>query len=764
MDGSAQFRLLFSFLTRALVLSVHRAAAQAPVPQRSLPYPWSLTVADVIGLTSFGYPDEVNVRSPSGERIAVIVRHGDMARNLVISTVVVFQQQQLFTTPRMDTVATLASASNRPAISRLRWLADNRTIAFLGERGEQGDTLSQVYTVDTDTRQLTQRTHHPTAVTAFDIGEGGHPLLYTALPPPTDTSEYVTQRRHGFVLRPTQFLGDIIAGQWAVKPTFISELFLTRREGEEPARLPSPADSGYSICWDSYLSLSPTGTTALLACKPRIVPSEWAQYHDLFIRELVEKGAAWPQYVVLDLVHGNLKPLMNVPTIYPPFAGPVIPWAPDGHAVVLGNTFLPLNVTDARERRWRTEHRAVVEVDVRTLEVTVITREDSLLAVRWEGATNTVELARGGGVEPRYLDASPRVRYRKTDTGWQRIATSRQAVSQAAPAVVVEQGMNTSPRLVAVAPATGARRVLFDPNPGLLERFRFGREQVVHWTSPAGARWDGGLYLPPDYDTRQRYPLVIQTHGFDSTLFVPDGPFPTANAAQAMAGIGMIVLQIGDSYEGLSVQVTPREGPAFREGIEAAIDHLDSLRLIDPSRVGLIGFSRTCYHVLYTLTHSRYPIAAAVVTDGIDFSYLQHLLFHQNALAEFDAINGGEPWGKNFDMWRERAPGFNLNRVTSPLRLEAIGLSSVLEEWEPYAGLLLQHKPVELFVIPEGSHVLVKPWERLASSQGNVDWFRFWLKGEEDPDPTKAEQYARWRELRKLQQQQRATDTTAARN
>jgi len=88
------------------------------------------------------------------------------------------------------------------------------------------------------------------------------------------------------------------------------------------------------------------------------------------------------------------------------------------------------------------------------------------------------------------------------------------------------------------------------------------------------------------------------------------------------------------------------------------------------------------------------------------------------------------------------------------VRLEAIGLASVLFEWEPYAGLLLQQKPVELFVIPEGTHLLVKPWERLASAQGNVDWFRFWLKGEEDPDPAKAEQYARWRELRKLQAHQ----------
>jgi len=205
------------------------------------------------------------------------------------------------------------------------------------------------------------------------------------------------------------------------------------------------------------------------------------------------------------------------------------------------------------------------------------------------------------------------------------------------------------------------------------------------------------------------------------------------------------------------------------EDFEAAIDHLDSLGLIDRSRVGLIGFSRTCFHVLYTLTHSRRPIAAAALTDGVDLSYLQYMLFENtrpgsgDRLDEYTPMNGGPPWGKNFDLWRERAPGFNLDRVSAPLRLEAIGVASVLEEWEPYAGLVLQHKPVELFVIPEGTHLLVKPWERLASSQGNADWFRFWLKGEEDLDPAKADQYARWRELRKLQQQQ-STDTGAARS
>jgi len=41
---------------------------------------------------------------------------------------------------------------------------------------------------------------------------------------------------------------------------------------------------------------------------------------------------------------------------------------------------------------------------------------------------------------------------------------------------------------------------------------------------------------------------------------------------------------------------------------------------------------------------------------------------------------------------------------------------------------------------------------RLASQGGTVDWFRFWLKNEEEPDPAKNDQYVRWREMWKMQE------------
>jgi len=91
-----------------------------------------------------------------------------------------------------------------------------------------------------------------------------------------------------------------------------------------------------------------------------------------------------------------------------------------------------------------------------------------------------------------------------------------------------------------------------------------------------------------------------------------------------------------------------------------------------------------------------------------------------------------------------------MDKIETPLRVQTLGPNSLLSDWHWYSGLSRLAKPVEMIYIPEGTHILEKPWERMTSQQGNVDWFCFWLKGEEDPDPEKAEQYKRWRNLRSL--------------
>jgi hypothetical protein len=57
---------------------------------------------------------------------------------------------------------------------------------------------------------------------------------------------------------------------------------------------------------------------------------------------------------------------------------------------------------------------------------------------------------------------------------------------------------------------------------------------------------------------------------------------------------------------------------------------------------------------------------------------------------------------------------------------------------------------VDLIYLPEATHLLVRPSDRLISQQGNVDWFTFWLKDQERDDAAEHSQYERWRALRRL--------------
>jgi len=61
------------------------------------------------------------------------------------------------------------------------------------------------------------------------------------------------------------------------------------------------------------------------------------------------------------------------------------------------------------------------------------------------------------------------------------------------------------------------------------------------------------------------------------------------------------------------------------------------------------------------------------------------------------------------------------------------------------------NKPVDFIWIPKGMHLLVKPWERLASQQGNVDWFQFWLSGGDVCEAEEKSTCERWRELAALE-------------
>jgi dienelactone hydrolase len=228
-------------------------------------------------------------------------------------------------------------------------------------------------------------------------------------------------------------------------------------------------------------------------------------------------------------------------------------------------------------------------------------------------------------------------------------------------------------------------------------------------------------------------------------------PLIACYPGQVMAGRDVAVLHL-NVHMGRKMG-TVEEAETRKNGLTAAAEFLIQRGLVEPTKVGLAGFSRNGWYTEYSLTHGGFPYAAAIAADNWDPSYTSTMLFGDFESAA--AVNGAPPFGEGLHRWLEKAPAFNAERIATPLmKIEQStgGLFGVLTHWELVARMRFLGKPLEFYVMPDvpehGSHNTQNPGQIMAVQQRAVDWFDFWLNGREDPDERKAEQYAGWRRLR----------------
>ena len=164
-----------------------------------------------------------------------------------------------------------------------------------------------------------------------------------------------------------------------------------------------------------------------------------------------------------------------------------------------------------------------------------------------------------------------------------------------------------------------------------------------------------------------------------------------------------------------------------------------------------MGFSNRTWHVAYALAFADFPFCAAIAADGIDGSYLQATLGGWTYGLGYELF-GEHPFGKGLEKMLERSPAFNASRIRAPLMLQAMSPSAPMFLWDTFSRLKHLEHPVELFIAPRidrGTHNIQNPAQAIAIQSRTLDWWRYWLKDEEDPDSEKSSQYAAWHVLRK---------------
>lgn len=712
-----------------------------------------VTVRDCIEMTKLADPSywiggsssgHVATYSPDGTKFIVVLRKGNVEDNTNEYSMLLWNTDDLFESAKPVLLLKMSSSSNREAIKQVTWMADNESVMFIGE---QPGRLAQVYSFNIRTHNLAMLTTHPTNVVAYSATPRGDKIAYVASKPPESIWDAKT-RRNGLTLS-SEFLWNLMASQRRDAEGINADRDLLL---ESHDRINMPFDVKGKIDVPPYgqgPSLSPDGKYILIAVHPAEVPESWKEYSDPTDPEMQQLLTARVprshisyarRYVLIDPDEKSSRILLDSPIAS---SDSKVAWLPESNSVAISGVYLPLGQTIGKEREIRKTSVFTVEVNLSSGNVTTIA-QDYLKLIGWNEKQKGLIFGSRGSTEG---EVGTPVLFRKNAEEWEK--ESNGIAATLIPEITLEEDKTTRPRIFATDSNSGRKAMLVDLNPQF-DDLSFGKVQEITWKDPNGRETKGGLYYPIDYVPGKRYPLVIQTHGWYPHRFCIDGPWTTAFAAQPLAGSGFAVLQVQDPEEDL--EMTPEEVKRGVAAIEGAIDYLDSIGLIDRGRVGLIGFSRSGLQVRRALTHSNYHFAAAAVTDSNDGSYFTYLALNDTApiwSELYERLNGGSPFGKGIAAWVNNSTGFSLEKVETPLRIVSPrGGTSILNEWEWFAGLSRLGKPVEMTAMEDGDHIMQKPWDRLVDQQGNVDWFRFWLQGYQDPDSAKKEQYDRWRALR----------------
>jgi dipeptidyl aminopeptidase/acylaminoacyl peptidase len=725
------------------------------------------TVADEIGLTYFlGGSGGKAKFSPDGKYFAVCVERGRLDLNRVEDNLRFYRSEYikrlLEDTNELQSPSPVWVTSSMDysgsSITDWRWLRDSSGVAFL-ERAANGNR--RLVFADLTKKAIEPLTSVTESVKQFDIRDPQH-YVYTVTDPAV--SERVrAERRAPAIVGTGRYLLDLLFPEgpsrigWLSRRNYLwavvdGKRFEVKHDGAP--LVPEP---------EGYLALSPDGRSLVTTLPVPEVPASWETlYPPPFAssririhaghQDLDSIDGSVQQYVLINLKAGSVRALTDAPAISISgwwTLGVPSSWSSDGQEVLLPGTFI-----SSKDRVPTRPCVAVVKLSSNTRTCVEILKGRTESGV--EEGFHVITDARfvEGGRQRIALtsiyhgdNSLGTTEYRQTPAGGWEVAElikGEPVAGHDGLDVIVKQGLNQPPLLVAKYKETS--RTIWDPNPQLKD-IEMGEASVYEWKDREGRRWRGGLFKPNSYESGRRYPLVIQTHGFAESEFRPSGLYPTAFAARALGATGMVVLQVS---EPCPIQTTD-EGPCAVYGYEVAAHQLISEGLADPDRIGIIGFSRTCFYVMEMLTTGSVRLKAASITDGVMGSYLQHMIWGGGHATDAEAVIGAKPFGQGLQEWIKRSPGFNLDRVNAPLLVNAEGRAGVLFMWEPYAGLHYLHKPVDLIMLNSNDHILTNPAVRMASQGGSVDWFRFWLQDYEDPDPAKAEQYNRWHELRTMQ-------------
>jgi len=255
--------------------------------------------------------------------------------------------------------------------------------------------------------------------------------------------------------------------------------------------------------------------------------------------------------------------------------------------------------------------------------------------------------------------------------------------------------------------------------------------EVVSWKSQDGAAIEGVLYKPADFDPSKKYPLLVVIHGgptgisraipFTSTIYpidvwVPRGVLVLEPNYRGSAGYG-------EKFRALNVR---NLGVGDAWDVLSGVDALIAKGLVDPAKVGTMGWSQGGYISAFLATHDAARFKAISVGAGIS----DWMTYYVNTdITPFTRqYLKATPWDDP-EIYAKTSPITYIKQAKTPTLIQHGATDQRVplpNAFELYHGLQDNHVPTKL-IIYQGfggvGHGPTKPKSNRATMDHNIEWF-----------------------------------------
>jgi len=647
-------RSLAAFLSLALPL-----AAETPVPPRA---------ADLFALRPVS---EARI-SPDGKLAAYVVGVWDFKENLLDTDVWLVD---VLADPKAAAASARKLTASPKRDENPRFSPDGRTVAFLSDRklGDEKETFRQIWLIPVAGGEATRLTSHGATVGSSAWSPDGKRIAFTAAVPPSAAEKKRKEEKED----------QVVVDVDDVKP---AALWMVDVATKETVRVSASPWHVTSPGW------SPDGKTiaATLAPSPK-VPDNFNEEIALFDAKGSEKGSE-PRWLVK-------RP---GPDASPRFS-------PDGKWVA----FLS---ADGRVNDWPGNRSELCVVAATGGEIRNVTKSfgEDVGDPAWSADSASLFFTAARGLSSQVFRVPASGGAVTAVTSGESAVSSLSLAKDGTGAVVVRQTSLDPPEIWWLPlgegrsdPKISRETRLTETNPSLAGVLRPKVERVT-WMGPGGVEIDGLLLLPPNVPAKN-LPLVLGIHGGPAGRFLYSClAFSRIYPWEDFVAKGVAVLLpnprgsggYGEAFRKANVRDW---GGRDYEDLMAGVDKLIASGIVDPARMGVMGWSYGGYMTSMIITKTdrfRFASAGAPVTDLWSFYFTADI-------PEFiESYFASLPW-EDFEALKTHSAMWGVSKVKTPtliLHGEADARVPTSQGRELWLALKKRGVPVEFVTYPREPH------------------------------------------------------------